>query len=502
MKGFKRRFEAHKMLSEQQIYQIQQATLRILRETGILVTNEKAQEIYSSNGARVDKKSNRVRIPDHMVVDMFTKSPSDFRIRARNPDNDVVLQGAGDTTYFCAGLGNQMLDIDTWELRDPSRKEFYDHIRVLDSLPNVHILPPFPFYGFAKVPQIMRLIESQACKVRTSTKANIEGGVRNNDRWTIELAKATNQDVSLLCNPTPPLSIIEDSVDDILRATEKGMPFWFSTGPVAGATSPTTIAGMLACCNAENIAGMVLAQLHRPGSRIWMGSFMFVQDMATGGPKFGAVENMLAETLFHQVWRDYQIPAYACASCWSASKTVDYQAGYEHGMAALNAAQAGANVVLLQGGFTAELAASPVKAIIDDEIAGMIGRYLQGVEISDETLCVELVNDVGPFPGEFLSTKHTRQSWKKEQYMRKVADTLPYEQWCKAGKKTVIEHARDKLEELVSNHKIELLPPEQEQAVEDILNDARQWYRKEGMISDEEWALYQEDLNSPNYPFG
>ncbi len=501
MKGFKRKFEAQKILSDQQVYQIEQATLRILRETGVLIKDRRALEIYEANGAWVDMDKNRVRLPEYMVLDMLDKCPKDFRIRARDPQNDIVLQGNGDTSFFAAGLGNEIVDLDTWDLRAPTRKEFYDHIRLLDALPNVHILPAFPFYGFARVPQIMRLIESQACKVRISTKVSVEGGVRNNDQWTIELAKATGQDVSLLCNPTPPLSIIEDSVGDILRAAEAEMPFWFSTGPVAGATSPATIAGMIACCNAENMAGMVLAQLHRPGSRVWTGSFMFVQDMSTGGPKFGAVENMQTESAFHQVWRHYQMPAYSAASAWPASKVIDYQAGYEQGMAALNAAQAGASVVTLQGGFTGELAASPVKAIIDDEIAGMIGHYLQGVEVTEETLCVDLVNEVGPFPGEFLSTKHTRQSWKKEQYMRKVADTLPYEQWASAGKKTVLDHARGKMDEILANHKVDPLSAEQEQAVEDILNDARQWYRKEGMISDEEWTLYQEDLNSPNYPF-
>ena len=502
MEGFKRNFAPHKMISDQDVHQIQQATLQILSQTGVLIKDKKAQDIFSAGGASVDAATDRVRIPEYMVHDMLMKCPSHFRIRARDPKNDVVLQGGGDTTYFCAAVGNQLVDLDTWEVRDPTRKEFYDYIRVMDALPNIHMLPPFPFYGFAKTPQIMRLIESQAAKVRVSTKVSVEGGVQNNDRWTIELAKATGQDVSLLCNPTPPLSIIEDSAADIFRAVESGMPYWVSSGPVAGATGPATTAGLIACCNAENMAGMVLGQLHRPGSRIWNGSFLFVQDMTTGGPKFGAIENMMAESMFHQIWRDYKIPAYAAASAWTASKTIDYQAGYEQGMAALNAAQSGASVVILQGGLTAELSASPVKAIIDDDIAGMVGHYLQGVDVSTSSLCVDLVNEIGPFPGEFLTTKHTRTSWKKEQYIRNVACSKPYESWTRGGKKTVIDNARQKMEEILENHKPVLLTPEKEQAVEDILNDARQWYRKKGLISDDEWKIYQEEIASPNYPYG
>jgi hypothetical protein len=45
------------------------------------------------------------------------------------------------------------------------------------------------------------------------------------------------------------------------------------------------------------------------------------------------------------------------------------------------------------------------------------------------------------------------------------------------------------------------LTESQEKELEYILNDARNHYRKNGMISDAEWNLYQEDLHSPNYPY-
>ena len=59
-----------------------------------------------------------------------------------------------------------------------------------------------------------------------------------------------------------------------------------------------------------------------------------------------------------------------------------------------------------------------VKAILDDDIAGMAGRFLEGVEVSDETMAVDLINRVGPIPGMFLDKAHTRKWYKKEQYVR------------------------------------------------------------------------------------
>jgi len=226
-----------------------------------------------------------------------------------------------------------------------------------------------------------------------------------------------------------------------------------------------------------------------------------MQDMRTGSPAFGAIGNSLDEVVFNQMWRKYGVPTWSSSSAWTSSKQIDFQSGYEQAMGAIICGLSGASCILLQGGFTAELTAHPVKAILDDDIAGMVGRFLQGVEICDQTLAVEVINEVGPIPGFFLNRAHTRQWWKKEQFVPKVADRLPLAEWVKAGKKKAIDHARERMEEILSTHTPKPLPPEQEQAVEDILKDARQYYRRKGTISDEEWTLYQKDLNSPNYPY-
>jgi len=34
-----------------------------------------------------------------------------------------------------------------------------------------------------------------------------------------------------------------------------------------------------------------------------------------------------------------------------------------------------------------------------------------------------------------------------------------------------------------------------------ILKEAREYYRKKGLISDTEWVAYKKDLESPNYPY-
>ena len=500
MKGFKRKFRPFEMLTDIELENIHMATLRVLEETGVYFQDEEVLKLFAEKGCRVDFEMKRVRFPEWLVEECLAKSPSSFRVRSRDSKNDLILS-SGDVTYFSPSCGMNTVDIDTWEPRQPTRKEFYDHIKILDALPNVHMQICFPYYGFAKVPQIMCCVESAAAKIRNSSKVQMEGGVEDNVKWIFEMMKATDQDVLNLVNPAAPLTYYKDVTDAIQTYVQGNMPCHFTSGSVAGATGPATIAGVQVTENACNIAGIVLSQLLEPGSKIWAGSMIMVQNMVTGSPSFGAIENTLNEVIFNQIWRKYKVPTYSSACAWTSSKMIDYQSAYEMSMAAIVTAMSGASVIYLQGGLTAELSAHPVKAILDDDIAGMIGRFLSGVEVSDETLGVDVINEVGPIPGHFLNRAHTREWWKKEQFIPTIADRLPIPEWIKLGKKTIIDHARQRMEEILATHKPLELREDQEQAIEDILNEARKYYRKKGKITDEEWSLYQEDLNSPNYPY-
>jgi trimethylamine--corrinoid protein Co-methyltransferase len=52
-----------------------------------------------------------------------------------------------------------------------------------------------------------------------------------------------------------------------------------------------------------------------------------------------------------------------------------------------------------------ELLYHPVLSILDDDIPGWIGRFLQGVAVTDETMAIDLIKQVGPIPGHYLNTE-------------------------------------------------------------------------------------------------
>ena len=65
----------------------------------------------------------------------------------------------------------------------------------------------------------------------------------------------------------------------------------------------------------------------------------------------------------------------------------------------------------LQGGLTV----SYEKMIIDMENLAMFQHFLQDVEISDETLALDMIAEVGP-GGHHLGTPHTQARYKTEFY--------------------------------------------------------------------------------------
>ncbi|MCK5439685.1 MAG: trimethylamine methyltransferase family protein, partial [Gemmatimonadetes bacterium] len=115
-----------------------------------------------------------------------------------------------------------------------------------------------------------------------------------------------------------------------------------------------------------------------------------------------------------------------------------------------------------------------------------------------DTLSVDLINEVGPIPGHYLSSANTREHWRDEHFFPKVADETTYPTWTETGKNDILDLARERMDDILSTHQPLPLTDEQERAVEKMLDDARDHYRSEGFISDEEWAVYMQTLDDFN----
>ena len=245
---------------------------------------------------------------------------------------------------------------------------------------------------------------------------------------------------------------------------------------------PITIAGATVSHNAELLPIIVLLQSIKPGSGIIANNFVSGMNMKTGDLNFGTSAIALHQMAYNQIWHDhYKIPINNTGSAFSNSKMIDYQTAAEKLPVAMCSALSGANLIVLHGGITGELAYNPLLAVIDDDVAKTIGRIVESFDVTDSLIGLDTIKQVG-IGGTFLGTKQTRTLWQTEDYMPKLYDKTTYQEWEDTGKKTVIELAKERMEEILATHKPDPLTDQQEKDVENILKEATEYYKKKGLL--------------------
>lgn len=149
----------------------------------------------------------------------------------------------------------------------------------------------------------------------------------------------------------------------------------------------------------------------------------------------------------------------------------DAQAGHEKTMTSLLPALAGANLIYGMGMLELGVTFSFVQLVMDNEIAAMVKRVVQGVNVSDDTLAVELIKKVGSGK-DFLAQKHTRQYMGTEQSKVKLIDRRMRGAWQKRGGKDLAEAAGERAREILDTHKVPELPAEVLSKLRSIVEEA------------------------------
>jgi trimethylamine--corrinoid protein Co-methyltransferase len=251
---------------------------------------------------------------------------------------------------------------------------------------------------------------------------------------------------------------LDTSVTDILiEWCRRGLPLVLSSAPMAGSTSPVTLAGTLVQLNAEQLSGVVLSQLVRPGTPVLAGYIPGLADMRSGGYVGGAVEFGMMQAAAAQLAHFYRLPIYGSGGM-TDSKLPDAQAGYEKMATLLLAAMGGCNYIHHALGMITNMnVASLEQAVIDDEIVGMAMRALRGIELTESSLAVEAIGRVGP-GGHYLMDPHTLRFMRSEFYHPALSDRQNRAAWEAAGSPDTRTRATARLETLMQAHRPPGLP--------------------------------------------
>jgi trimethylamine--corrinoid protein Co-methyltransferase len=273
-------------------------------------------------------------------------------------------------------------------------------------------------------------------------------------------------------NVTSGLRHNEEALQKLLFLAGKGLPALYIPEINAGISGPMTIAGSLALSNAGVLVGLVLSQLRREGAPFivpgWGGEGLDMKTMVSPYCEPGT------KGMAHALARHYHLPMFGLGGC-SESKLVDGQAAAEAALTLMAETLGGANLIHDLGYLESGLCGSLAQLVICDEMVGWLEHMFAPVEISEETLALDLIDQVGP-DGQFLDTDHTMAHFRERWYPR-VFERGNYDQWRAKGTSSLGERAVERVNEILSEHKPEPLPRDVAQRIRAIVLRAEQTFR-------------------------
>ena len=151
------------------------------------------------------------------------------------------------------------------------------------------------------------------------------------------------------------------------------------------------------------------------------------------------------------------------------SKLCDAQAGYESLLTALPAALAGANLIYGTGMVDSGMSLDYGKLIMDDEINTSIKHMVKGFAVTEETLSVELIKEVG-LTGNYLTHPSTYQHCADGMNPR-LMNRVDYERWQSMGATDLHQRALEKARETLENHEPPPLPLQTRKEIDEIIRE-------------------------------
>jgi trimethylamine--corrinoid protein Co-methyltransferase len=466
----------HRLLDDEQLQSIHQAALRILETVGVRVYDDEIRKMLADAGCNLSDQD-LVRMPPDIVEEALERAPSRVLIHDRlgRPAMDL----GEHRTYY--GTGSDLpntLDLETGERRPSHLEDVARAARLADALPNLDF--------------VMSMAQASNVDAATSDRKAFREMVVNSTKpivytaWDADGladivamaeriaggndALAAHPFLIAYLEPTSPLQHLEEVMRKLIHAVDKGLPILYAPGPIDGASAPMTAAGSLALSTAEGLSGLAIAQLRRPGTPFIFGSGSGPLDMRTGVAAYFSPEFvrhcMAVAELAHYL---YDLPAWGFSGC-SDAKLPDAQAGAESALWILCTELSGANLVHDIGYIESGLTCSLEMMVVGDEIIGCSRRLLAPFDVSDETLALDIIEEVGP-GGDYLSSPHTLKHFR-ECWYPSIFDRRTHHDWASSGGLAISEAARDRARRTLAEHEPEPIPEPVLQELNTIVEEA------------------------------
>ncbi|MGD8474452.1 MAG: trimethylamine methyltransferase family protein [Anaerolineae bacterium] len=459
-------------LTDEQLDDLQAATLRILEDVGVKFPSEKALSIFDDHGAEVDHDSQIVKIPRDLVFKAMSTVPRYFHVGAREPTCEFDLEE--NVTYFCTdGCGVETVDLETRERRPSCKADVGRMAHVVDYLSSMAFYwPMVSAQDFGKTSPLHELDASWNNTVKHIQSETLMG--EGPARYAIEMGTVIAGSLeelrrrpvfSLILCTIAPLVQDKEGIEGALVLAEAGIPVGLLAMPTLGTTAPATMAGAFAIADAEIISGTVLLQLASPGAPV---SHSVMQ--AWADPRSGEYVPYPLDSRCRygpvDMAHHWGMPAFGGAFGTESPEPGTWQAAADVALDPLLVGLAGAEWVTGIGLNRSFTLLYPEAIILDDDLYHRARFALQSLEVSEETLALDSILNVGP-GGHFLRERHTRKHMRTA-----MVPAITHQRDAQGAHRDPLEVAREKVAWILDNYQPEPLEAVKQAELSKILTAA------------------------------
>jgi len=461
-----------RFLEDEQLDQLQEATLHVLETVGVRFPNQRSLEILADGGCHVDMATQIVKFPRDVVRRAMATVPRTYTLAARNPAFDLHL-AEGTSYYTLDGCGVAAIDPDTGQERASRKSDLEAQARVADWLPGIgFVWPTISAQDYGRTSQLHEIDA-----VYNNSVKHFQAMVMGDEaaRFAVEMATVVAGSAeelrrrpvlsNLVCSVAP-LAQDHAGLDSALVMAEAGIPVGFLSMPTLGTTAPSTSAGAFVVGDAECISGIVLLQLAFPGAPTFHSIMKAYADPRTGTYVGYSLNSGTARYAPVEIAHHWGVPSLAACFGTDSPAPGTWLAASDVALDPLLGGLSGAELVTGLGLDRTYTLLTPEGIFLDYELYERARYSLMALDISDETLALDVIANVGP-GGHYLAEQHTR-TWMKTALRRGLEHDLVNNKY-----RDPIQVAREKAAWVRANHHPEPLEPAKAAELTRILEAAR-----------------------------
>ena len=445
------------------IEQINETALGLLENPGVRMEHPEIVKLLIKEGASSGSEPDVIRFPRKMVQEKIALCPPEIRFADRF-NQAKTLSASGESVIWSVPGMNMY---DKGVSRPFTSEDMASWARLIDRLPNIDGV-----FGLSMddIPPRARDIVGLRVMAENTTKhirvlcfspASMDVMVRMKD------VVGNYPWFSIGFTAHGPLRWTNLALDIFYRTAGHGIPVTVNGEPMAGASSPVTLAGAAAVGTAEILSGIVMNQVLEPGRPcVFNFGLAHTFDMRTAIAVTGGPENALYAQLSARLGRFYNIPSGSWVS--TESMVPDAQAGLEKMCGFLTHLQEKVSLIFSAGQLESEISVSPAQAVIDNEMIDFARRYLRGVEVNRDTLAADLIREVG-ISGSYLDVEHTMEHFKDELYMPSILCRRTRTPWKESGSPRLDDTAEARAHALMAEAPRNGLSAEQIRELENLV---------------------------------